>query len=232
MDREKIRITRRRFLLLGAAGTTALACGGVAALGMRSPEIEFVESNCAKGENAKGRILIAYASQCGSTGEIAETIGQVLCEAGTAVHVRPAKSVNDIGPYQAVVVGSAIQRSQWLPQAVEFVRMHQDALSQIPVAYFLTCLAMIADTDAARREATTFLDPVRQQVPRVQPVDIGLFAGKLDFDKLPGMYRLLWPLTAGGDVGEGDYRDWETIRSWAADLHPRLLDASLSGGSQ
>lgn len=226
MSGKEIRITRRRFLLLGAAGTTALACGGVAALGMRPPEVELVESNCAKGES-KGRILVAYASQCGSTGEIAETIGQVLCEAGAAVDVRPAQSVNDIGPYQAVVVGSAIQRSLWLPQAVEFVRTHQDTLSQIPVAYFLACLAMVEDTDTTRRKATTFLAPVRQQVPRVQPVDVGLFAGKLDFDRLPDMYRLLWPLTAGGDVGEGDYRDWEAIRSWAADLHPRLLDASV-----
>jgi menaquinone-dependent protoporphyrinogen oxidase len=224
MDK-KIKITRRRFLLLGAAGTTALACGGVAALGLQSPEIEFAESDCAKGENAQGRILIAYASQCGSTGEIAETIGQVLCEMGAAVDVRPVQSVNDISPYQAVVVGSAIQRSQWLPQAVEFVRMHQDALSQIPVAYFLACLAIIEDTESARRSATAFLDPVRQQVPRVQPVDVGLFAGKLDFDKLPSMYRLLWPLTAGGDVGEGDYRNWEAIRSWAVDLGPKLANA-------
>ncbi len=225
METEKTKITRRRFLLLGAAGTATLACGGVAALGMRSPEVELVESNCTQGENSAGKILVTYASQCGSTGEIAETIGQVLCEAGTAVDIRPAKSVNDISPYQAVIVGSAVQRSQWLPEAVEFVRTHQDALSQIPVAYFLACLAMIEDTNDARRSATAFLDPVRQQVPRVQPVDIGLFAGKLDFDKLPGMFRLLWPLTAGGDVGEGDYRDWETIQSWAAALYPNLVNA-------
>jgi menaquinone-dependent protoporphyrinogen oxidase len=222
---ENTKITRRRFLLLGAAGTAALACGGVAAFGMQSPEVEFVESDCTQGENTVGKILVAYASQCGSTGEIAETIGQVLCEAGAAVDVRPIQSVNDISSYQAVVVGSAIQTSQWLPQAIEFVEMHQDALSQIPVAYFLACLAMIEDTDSARRSATAFLDPVRQQVPRVQPVDVGLFAGKLDFAKLPSMYRFLWPLTAGGHVGEGDYRDWEAIRSWAADLGPKFVNA-------
>jgi menaquinone-dependent protoporphyrinogen IX oxidase len=100
-------------------------------------------------------------------------------------------------------------------------------MSQIPVAYFLACMAMVEDTDTARRKATTFLDPVYQQIPRVQPVDVGLFAGKLDFDKLPGVFRLLWPLVSGGDVGEGDYRDWEAIRSWADDLPPKLLDASL-----
>ncbi len=223
MTRKENKITRRRFLLLGAAGTAAVACGGLATLGMRPPTVELNESSCA--ENAKDRVLVAYASECGSTGEIAQAIGQVLCEAGTAVDVRQVNHVNDVSSYRAVVVGSAIRMSQWLPEAVEFVEMHQDALSRMPVAYFLACLAMVEDTDAARRKAMTFVDPVRQQAPRVQPVDIGLFAGKLDFAKLPLMFRFIWPLTEGGRVGEGDYCDWEAIRGWAAGLRPMLLDA-------
>jgi len=34
------------------------------------------------------RILIAYASKCGSTGEVAQAISQVLCDAGATVDVR------------------------------------------------------------------------------------------------------------------------------------------------
>jgi menaquinone-dependent protoporphyrinogen oxidase len=222
MSSKENRITRRRFLWLGAAGTAALACGGLATLGVRPPAVEFAESNCA--ENVKDRVLVVYASKCGSTGEIAEAIGQVLCEAGTAVDVRQVNHVTDVSPYRAVVVGSAIRASQWLPEAVEFVEAHQDALSRIPVAYFLACLALVEDTATARRKAMTFLDPVRQQAPRVQPVDVGLFAGKLDFSKLPLMFRFIWPLTEGGQVGEGDYCDWEAIRGWAAGLPATFLD--------
>jgi menaquinone-dependent protoporphyrinogen oxidase len=211
-------ISRRRFLALGA-GATALACGGLGMLGMRPPEVEFVSSSCGNG-GAKAKVLLAYASQCGSTGEVAQAIGQVLCESGAAVDVRLLKNVRQLDSYQAVVVGSAIRSSKWLPEAEDFVRTHQDTLSRVPVAYFATCMTLAVDSAEARRKAATFLAPLREQV---QPLDVGLFAGKLDFDKLPPAFRLLWPLTPGGQVGEGDYRDWDAIRAWAAGLRPKLL---------
>ena len=177
------------------------------------------------------KILVAYASKCGSTGEVAEAIGQVLCDAGAVVDVRLAQNVTDVSPYRAVIVGSAIRSSKWLPEAVEFVEMHRETLSRVPVAYFLTSLTTVQDTEETRRVAVACLDPVREQVPQVQPVDVGIFAGKLDFGKLPFMYRLVWPLTPGGSVGAGDYRDWEAIRAWADGLRPALLGASMGGNA-
>lgn len=218
---EKTKISRRRFLVFGA-GTTVLACGGLGALGMRPVEVELVESSCGAGNDTQDRVLIAYASQCGSTGEIAAAIGQVLCEAGMAVDVHPVDNVNDLSSYRAVVVGSAIRSSKWLPEAVEFVEKHRETLNQVPVAYFVASLTTVEDTAEARSKAMSFLDPVREQV---EPVDVGLFAGKLDFGKLPFLYRFIWPLTAGGHVGEGDYRDWNAIRAWAAGLCPKLSSA-------
>ena len=68
---EETRITRRRFLALagGTAGATALACCGLTLLGTRQPAVEFIESDCGKEENVKDKILVAYASRAGSTGE-------------------------------------------------------------------------------------------------------------------------------------------------------------------
>jgi menaquinone-dependent protoporphyrinogen oxidase len=220
---EKAKTTRRRFVV-GAVGATALACGGLTLLGTRQPAVEFIESNCERQEgNVGDKVLVTYASRAGSTGEVAEAIGEVLCDGGAAVDVRLAKGVSDVSPYRAVVVGSAIRTSAWLPEAVEFVKAHREALSRVPVAYFTVCLAMKDDTEENRRRAAAFLDPVREQVPQVQPVGVGLFAGVLDFSKLPFFYRFMWPLTAGGQTSEGDYRDWEAIRDWAADLRPGLL---------
>ncbi len=100
-------ITRRLFLMLagGAVGASVLYCGGLATLGLRQPAIEYIESICGKEENVEDKILVAYASRAGSTGEVAEAIGQVLCEAGAAVDVRLAKGVTDLSPYRAVVEG-------------------------------------------------------------------------------------------------------------------------------
>ncbi len=61
-----------------------------------------------------------------------------------------------------------------------------------------------------------YLDPVREIVG---PADVGLFAGRIEYDRLPFLYRLI--IKAIG-TGEGDFRDWEAIRTWAGELAPLL----------
>jgi len=216
---EQTRITRRRFLMLagGAVGASALCCGGLATLGLRQPAIEYIESDCGKEENVGNKILVAYASRAGSTGEVAEAIGKVLCDGGAAVDVRLAKEVTDLSPYRAVVVGSGIRVGKWLPEAVEFVEGHREALSRMPVAYFAVCLTLREDTEENRREVAAYLDPVREVV---QPVDVGLFAGVMDYSKLPFTFRLMMKAMKSP---EGDFRDWEAIRAWAGQVRARLV---------
>ena len=216
---EQTRITRRWFLMLagGAVGASALCCGGLATLGLRQPAVEYIESSCGKEENVGDKILVAYASRAGSTGEVAEAIGQVLCDGGAAVDVRLAKEVTDLSPYRAVVVGSGIRVGKWLPEAVEFVERHRELLSRMPVACFAVCLTLKEDTEENRREVAAYLDPVRDLV---QPVDVGLFAGVMDYNKLPFIFRLM--MKAMGSP-EGDFRDWEAIRAWAGQVRAHLV---------
>jgi len=224
---EQNKINRRRFLALtgGAVGATALACCGLTALGTRQPAVEFNESSCGGENEMSDKILVAYASRCGSTGEVAETIGQVLCETGVAVDVRLVQNVTDVSPYRAVIVGSAIRMGRWLPEASKFAETHQKALGQVPVAYFLACMTLEDNSEEKRRTVTAYLDPVREIM---QPVDVGLFAGTMDYSKLPFVFRLM--MKAMG-TPEGDYRDWEAIRAWADGLRPALLGASMGGNA-
>jgi menaquinone-dependent protoporphyrinogen oxidase len=87
------------------------------------------------------------------------------------------------------------------------------------VTYFVVCLTMKDDTADNRRKALAFLDPVRKQVPQVKPVDIGLFAGAVDFNKLSFVYSLMLKVKG---APEGDFRNWETIRTWATSIRPAL----------
>ena len=215
------RLTRRRFLMLagGTVGATALACGGLVVLGNQPPPVQFVESSCGKEQNMGNKILVAYSSVCGSTGEVAATIGQELCAAGATADVRLAKDVRDLSPYRAVVLGSAIRAGRWLPEAVKFVETHQARLSQMPVAYFVVCLTMKDDTPENRQTVAAYLDPVRA---KVKPVSEGLFAGVLDVRKLAFIPKLIMQ---GMKMPEGDFRNWQAIRTWTSELRPTLLSA-------
>jgi menaquinone-dependent protoporphyrinogen oxidase len=75
------------------------------------------------------------------------------------------------------------------------------------------------DTVENRRKALAYLDPVRKQFPQVKPVDIGLFAGAVDYRKLSFPYSLILKVMG---APEGDFRNWETIRTWGAGRRPAL----------
>ncbi len=171
--------------------------------------------------NKTDKILVTYASRSGSTAEIATAISKTLADCGLDVVLLPMQAVDDITPYRAVVAGSAIQRQKWLPEAMEFMERHQKELAHKPFAAFLVCIALSLQNERWTRAASTWLEPVRALV---KPTSEGLFAGVMDIKKVPLQYRLLFRLSVlFGPFSEGDYRDWEGIRTWAEQLPAELL---------
>lgn len=168
------------------------------------------------------KILVTYATRTDSTRGVAEAIGKTLAEGGAPVDVLPMQEVKDLTPYRAVVVGSAIQSQQWLPEAMAFVRTNRTALSQKPSAMFTVCMTLAMKNGEKYRPAVLeWLASVRSIV---RPVSEGLFAGVLDIGKIPSFGdRLKFRLSVlFGVWSEGDHRDWSTIHAWAASLRPRL----------
>jgi len=166
------------------------------------------------------RTLIAYASRAGSTAEVAETIGNVLRESGLNVDVRSVKDVQSFKVYDALVLGSAIWAGKPLPEMQRFVADQREALARLPVAYFILCDTLREYTPANRQIALGYLAPLRKAKP---PVSVGMFAGRRDFSKVHPLLR--WFLMRVIRLAEGDWRDWEQIRAWAAALAPQLADA-------
>jgi menaquinone-dependent protoporphyrinogen oxidase len=169
-----------------------------------------------------GKILVTYASRAGSTAEIAEAIGETLTQNGAQVDILPMQDVKDLSLYRAVVVGSAIRGSKWLPEAMDFIRAHRAELLKRPVATFTVCITLaMSNSNQYRQAVAGWIEPVRLQV---RPVSEGLFAGRLDFTKLPLTLDTLKLrlVVALGIFPKGDRRDWNAIRTWAENLNPLL----------
>lgn len=207
-----------------AATTAVVGTIGTVASGLMFPEangdVRFPESSCGSG---RGSILVAYASEFGTTGEIAEPIASALCGAGATVDTRQIRNVEDLSGYSAVVIGGAIQYDNWMSEARDFVTRNEDALSRMPVAYFFTCMVLSKPSDKADSKADGYAKKLEAVSQRVTPVAVGRFAGVLDYGRMNLRTRIaskiLYTMLR---VGPGDYRDWKAIKSWVNELHPEM----------
>jgi hypothetical protein len=73
-----------------------------------------------------------------------------------------------------------------------------------------------------RQAVSGWIAPVRSQL---KPLSEGIFAGKLDFSKLPLSFDTLKFRLAVtlGIFPKDDRRDWKAIGTWAEGLSPLLL---------
>lgn len=170
-------------------------------------------------KNTNGTVLVAYASKCGSTEEIAQFIAEKLSQDIGKVELKSMDEVSSLSRYDKIIIGSPIQYDRWIPIARQFIRDNKDILSKIPTAYFFTCLELTSETERAAKKKKEYLDKLYQLAPEVQPYSIEGFAGVLNFSKMPFLTRFIGRFILGIiGVKEGDYRDWDRIESWIKTL--------------
>lgn len=166
------------------------------------------------------RVLVAYATAAGSTGDIAERIAGTLRDGGAVVDCSPVSPHLDPAGFDAVVVGSAVHNMAWLPPAVEF--LGRAARSGAPLWCFSVCGLqqptgggrMIRALAAGERRR------VEQGFPAgTTPRDHRLFTGVVDMKGTPLWGRAFYRLTGGGS---GDHRDWPAIDAWARGIGTEL----------
>lgn len=209
-------MNRRTFIKVStvtlAAGT--LTCAG-ASLALKAPEIELPETSYGE-ETMSSKILIAYASKCGSTADISQKIGEVLSTHNLRVDVKPVGEITDISGYQAVVIGSAIRFGQWLPDGILFLKSNHDALQSIPTAMFTVHMQNTDDSSESRANRELYVKAAREQItPKVEKY----FTGMIEMSRLSFLERLVYKAVKAKD---GDDRDWNDIQAWAESLPASL----------
>ena len=169
---------------------------------------------------------MAAASKHGATEEIAERIGADLTSWGLEVEVRKLGEVEDVRPYEAVVLGSAIFYGKWMKEAIRFVALHEGELAERPTWLFgsgsVTGDPPVGDDPNAVSSAL-----VERLVTQTHAREHKVFAGKLDRSTL-GLTEML-PVRMVR-AHDGDWRDWQAIDEWAAGIASDL-DAQRGGPS-
>jgi menaquinone-dependent protoporphyrinogen oxidase len=153
------------------------------------------------------RVIVAYASKHGSTGEIADAIAMRLTEAGADAEARPVDQVSDLGDAGAVVLGSAIYAGSWMKEAVEFVHRLAEPLAERPVWLFSSgpLGEQVVDDEEQPRQ-------LKEVDGIVGAVEHRVFFGALDRSKLGFAERMIVKAVKAPD---GDFRDWDEIQAWA-----------------
>jgi menaquinone-dependent protoporphyrinogen oxidase len=172
-----------------------------------------------KGETMDQEILVAYASKYGATREIAEKIGEVLCQAGLQVDVLPVNAVQDPVPYQAVILGSAVYVGKWHKDAEHFLRAHEQALAGRPVWIFSS--GPTGEGDPLQLVDGVRLPPALQPVAdRIRPRDVAVLHGFINPEKVNPIER--WAVKSLVKKPFGDFRDWDAITAWARSIAAAL----------
>jgi menaquinone-dependent protoporphyrinogen oxidase len=160
-------------------------------------------------------ILVAVASRHGATREIADEIGKTVLstmeDAGESpnVDVLFTETIASLEGYDCVILGSAVYMGHWLDSATKLAEAHKTALRVIPVWLF--------SSGPVGQRHNPGDDPA--EMPALV-ADIGarehrLFGGKIDKSAMHLPERAL---VTALRVKEGDYRDWPSIRAWAAEI--------------
>lgn len=170
------------------------------------------------------KVMVAAASKHDGTWGIAEAIGRVLSSRGHTVELdrlHPDENPPEASGFDAFVIGSGVYAGRWLAPARSFVASCQPALAGRPVWLFSSGPVGIVPRPAAGDavDASAYVEQTGAREHR-------LFGGRIDRSHLGFGERAL---VGALGVEDGDNRDFDDIRAWAAAIADDLARLSPAG---
>jgi menaquinone-dependent protoporphyrinogen oxidase len=194
------------------------------------------------------KLLVAYTTNAGTTAEVAQAVGEELAkDSRLSVDVRRLEEVDSLESYNAVVIGAPMIFG-WHRGAKKFIKKHEDSLSRLKTAYFITAMNL-TQTDEASLDGiplsvdpvvakpvkraghlsfkeryslpANYLRPILKSAPRAKPVSVAFFGGKL------AMYKMKWWqvlfVLIFIQTQQGGSHNMPFIREWAAGFRDHLM---------
>jgi menaquinone-dependent protoporphyrinogen oxidase len=126
-----------------------------------------------------------------------------------------------------VLVG-AVYIGKWRKEAVKFLQANERLLAERQVWLFSSGPTGEGDP-LALTQGWRFPGKLQPIADRIRPRDIAVFHGALDMNKLNFIEK--W-MIKNVKAPVGDFRDWDTITSWATDIAALLNEAGVVPGTQ
>jgi menaquinone-dependent protoporphyrinogen oxidase len=201
------------------------------------------------------KFLVAYATNAGSTAEVAEAIGEELRKSGAQVEVLPLEKVTNLDTFDAVVLGAPMIMG-WYRGAIVFLKKNRKTLDKIPLALFITAMNLTKTGETVIDNVPVFIDadlpklpqaegrlsykeryslpanylrPILKAASQAKPVSVGFFGGNLAINRLKWWAALFAILII--QARPGDKRNWDAIREWAGGLASLLENSAEKGNS-
>jgi menaquinone-dependent protoporphyrinogen oxidase len=167
------------------------------------------------------RILVAFASKLGSNGEIAEVIAETLRAAGHDAIARPTREVKNLEEWDVVVLGSAIYAAHWQRDARRFTLRLRKGLTARPLWLFSS-----GPLDPRMAQADLPITPHGEKVTEgLGAIAHRTFGGRLQADApVDPQVLATHPI--------GDFRDWDAIRAYAAQIGATLSEMTFEAPDQ
>jgi menaquinone-dependent protoporphyrinogen oxidase len=180
------------------------------------------EKSCGTDNSTVKKVLIAYDTKHGSTADIAEKIGDVLCENGLRVDIRLAYHVEDISAYDAIIIGSPVYYATFLSGTLQFLNRHKTTLANKTVAAFVVSVDVDKATGMVKNSVLSMVKNTVfnkfSEITIIEPV--GLLPGKFYFKEIFPIEIVGFKLA--GFAESGDLMNDAFVRAWAEQIAPLL----------
>jgi menaquinone-dependent protoporphyrinogen oxidase len=166
------------------------------------------------------KLLVAYASKHGSTGEIAEAIAEELRASGVEADLAEAGKPRDLEAYDGVVLGSAVYMKRWRRGARQFLHRLEHDLGDRPLWIFSSGPVGDAEIDPEWCEPRKMLS----RAQRLNLRDHVIFGGRVSRDPHNFIERAMLKDTP---PEVQDRRDFDEIRAWARQIAASVTLAAV-----
>ncbi len=160
------------------------------------------------------RILVTYGTKYGSTAEIATHIATRFTAADFDTDTLEANLGIDVTKYDALIVGSPVYASRWLPEPALILIANHERIHDIPVALFSVGMIDVKHPGKLSEEHDAWIEKAftREEI-NLNIIATTTFNGAYHRRNLPLWMRIVDSILR--ITPHGDFRQWDEIENWA-----------------